>query len=253
MTAHTVPTADTTPARTTAQSGAPNNSTNKQPPQSREVVLAAAHELIRRHGFAGLSMRELARESGLAKATLYHHFEDKQDVIRSVIMQDLELVQRRIIEAATSPANVEDRLRDIIATYLGLLVERGMIVLQLLRESSMLETDLCDILRRYRQELLQPVMLVIQEAVDSGQARPVNVEFAVASMFGMIHSFVTHHFLLEGMDLGGDVVDHIHSLFLHGLMMPGAEEASGQNAPSTTTSSTIGRPPSPRTTANDHE
>lgn len=223
-----------------ARDATDNHNTNKQAAPSREIVLAAAHELIRRHGFAGLSMRELARESGLAKATLYHHFEDKRDVIRSVIMQDLELLQHRITEAATGPGSVQQRLRSIIATYLALQVERGMIILQLLRESSMLETDLCHILRRYRHELLQPVMSVIQEAVDSGQARPVNVEFAVTSMFGMIHSFVTHHFLLEDIELGDPVVDHIHEMFLNGLMMQGASSPSFQA-------------PSARTTEHDHD
>src|SRR5690554_2340907 len=96
------------------------SSTNKQPLQSRDVVLAAAHELIRQHGFSGLSMRELARESGLAKATLYHHFQDKGDVIRSVVLRDVELLQGRLAEAAAGPGDFSQRLREVIATYLEL-------------------------------------------------------------------------------------------------------------------------------------
>ena len=43
---------------------------------SKETILNAAEHIIVHAGYAGLSMRELSKQSGLAKSTLYHYFDD---------------------------------------------------------------------------------------------------------------------------------------------------------------------------------
>ena len=55
---------------------------------SRQAILNAAEGILNRSGYAGLSMRELSRESGLAKSTLYHYFEDKHQIYLSVVERE---------------------------------------------------------------------------------------------------------------------------------------------------------------------
>jgi AcrR family transcriptional regulator len=54
-------------------------------PASRARILDAALALMSEHGVSGTSMRQLAGESGLNVATLYHYFPSKADVLRAVI------------------------------------------------------------------------------------------------------------------------------------------------------------------------
>lgn len=52
---------------------------------TREALLRAAVRLFARHGFAGTSIRSMAREVGLSESVLYAHFANKQAVFDAVL------------------------------------------------------------------------------------------------------------------------------------------------------------------------
>jgi AcrR family transcriptional regulator len=51
----------------------------------RERILAAARKLITDRGYDGLTMRDLAAESGVAPKTLYHQFHSKENLLRLAV------------------------------------------------------------------------------------------------------------------------------------------------------------------------
>ena len=196
---------------------------------SKEIVLDAAQRLIGERGYAGLSMRALAEASGLAKATLYHHFPDKRAIYYSVLARDIELICDRLIQVAATPGDPITRLRAVMRTYLALHAEHGFVIWQALRESGGDMTGLDDLLRRYRDLLFAPIIDIISEAIDAGLARPVNPEIAVLSLFGMLHSYVLHRRLIADAAPDDDVIDRTLNLFLYGLL---ADESVSQDAAS---------------------
>ncbi len=198
---------------------------------SRQAVLAAAQQLIQEQGYAGLSMRELARRSGLAKATIYHHFQDKRDVLLSVFEHDIRTVAERIAEAAATPGSHAQRLRAVIAAYFAIQVERRMVILNAIRETVGLEDQIWAIIRAHRDDLLRPIMSILQDAIAAGVARPVNVELAVMALFGMIHSFVTHRLLIDGNDFTAEMEEFVLEMFLHALHIPADRSAHATPAP----------------------
>jgi AcrR family transcriptional regulator len=165
-------------------------------------------------------MRELAQESGLAKATLYHHFHDKRSIYYSVLARDIEVICERLEQATARPGDLAARLAAVIQTYFALHEEHHFVITQALRESGGDMAELGDIIRRYRDKLFAPVIRLVSEAVDAGLVRPINAEMAVMSLFGMLNSFILHRRLLADVALGSDAVDHILDLFLHGLLAP---------------------------------
>lgn len=52
---------------------------------TKEALLRAAVRLFARHGFAGTSIRAIAREVGLSESVLYAHFESKQAVFDAAL------------------------------------------------------------------------------------------------------------------------------------------------------------------------
>jgi AcrR family transcriptional regulator len=50
----------------------------------RELILEQAAMLFARGGYPGTSMNEVAQACGLSKATLYHYFRDKYDLLVSI-------------------------------------------------------------------------------------------------------------------------------------------------------------------------
>ena len=54
-------------------------------PSRREDMLNAALSLLARRGFVGLSARDIAKETGVAAASLYNHFATLEDLIAEVL------------------------------------------------------------------------------------------------------------------------------------------------------------------------
>ncbi|KAB2813846.1 TetR/AcrR family transcriptional regulator [Phaeocystidibacter luteus] len=52
--------------------------------QSRKAILNAAFELFALDGFSKTSMAAIAKEAGISKGLIYHHFESKEDVLKAV-------------------------------------------------------------------------------------------------------------------------------------------------------------------------
>jgi len=51
----------------------------------REKILAAARVLISKHGYVGVTMRELAKKSNVTPKTLYHQFGSKEKLLRIAV------------------------------------------------------------------------------------------------------------------------------------------------------------------------
>jgi len=58
--------------------------TSSFPPRHREILNEAA-ALIAERGYAGASLRELARRVGLRQPSLYHYFDSKEQLVEQVI------------------------------------------------------------------------------------------------------------------------------------------------------------------------
>ena len=72
-----------------------------EPPALRERVLQVSRELLAEGGLAALSMREVARRSGVTHQAPYHHFPDKESIVA-------ELVTQGFVELATRLACAND-------------------------------------------------------------------------------------------------------------------------------------------------
>lgn len=68
----------------------------------RAAILAAAFETLCRFGYRRTTMEDIARASGLSRASLYLHFSNKQDISRS-LMQTAILATEERVRAALKP------------------------------------------------------------------------------------------------------------------------------------------------------
>lgn len=56
----------------------------------RRALIEAAVHVVRREGFARVSLREIAREAGVSHAAPYHHFEDREALLAEVAVGGFE-------------------------------------------------------------------------------------------------------------------------------------------------------------------
>ncbi|NIY79956.1 TetR/AcrR family transcriptional regulator [Celeribacter sp. HF31] len=57
----------------------------KEPQNAREKIMTAASHLFCNHGFSATGIDKILTRAGTAKATLYHHFASKEELIAAVL------------------------------------------------------------------------------------------------------------------------------------------------------------------------
>ena len=88
--------------------------------RTRSALLESAARGLSRHGYANLSLEEVARDAGYTRGALYHQFRDKEDLALAVLRWAAETWQREV-------GDVAGRERDPVAALLAMA--RGHAVL----------------------------------------------------------------------------------------------------------------------------
>ncbi|GAA1780662.1 MULTISPECIES: TetR/AcrR family transcriptional regulator [Streptomonospora] len=84
-------------------------------PTLREHLLATAERLVAERGAAGLTVRDIAREAGVAAGVLYNHFADKEELLARALHAHAANAARAVGEVpAAGTGTVEDNLRALL-------------------------------------------------------------------------------------------------------------------------------------------
>jgi AcrR family transcriptional regulator len=74
----------------------------------RQAILDAALGQFMRYGFRRTSMEDIARETGVSRASLYQHFRNKEEIFRSLA----ERLHEQTLESVEAALKAEGRLSD---------------------------------------------------------------------------------------------------------------------------------------------
>ncbi|MEA3332530.1 MAG: TetR/AcrR family transcriptional regulator [Pseudomonadota bacterium] len=82
--------------------------------QTKSEILALSIPLFADRGYAGVSMRQIARAVGIQAASLYHHFPDKQTLYIEALTQAFSKHADFMNDSFTLQASPEERLKHLI-------------------------------------------------------------------------------------------------------------------------------------------
>lgn len=89
----------------------------------RNVLLQQAENILIDEGPAGLSLRRLARLTGVSEAAPYRHFDGKDGILAAVAISAFERFAEQLETAAASTENHEERVMALGAAYVQFAVE----------------------------------------------------------------------------------------------------------------------------------
>lgn len=92
--------------------------TRRIPTQSRSrekhfLILESAKELIGNKGNDSVSMREISKHSGVALASIYQYFDDKNDILRAIMQGFFDQVRQSIESSLESCESIEDLIESM--------------------------------------------------------------------------------------------------------------------------------------------
>ncbi len=143
----------------------PANIVSRDPERTRQRILAAALKEFAVRGFAGARVGAIARRARINKRMLYHYFQDKNGLFRSVLRHKINERMRRAEEMAVDPKLVSSlpqwfRQNCQDADWVRLLAWES---LQSVRDSVLDEKE--------RRRLARQVAEVIRKKQEAGRLR----------------------------------------------------------------------------------
>ena len=196
--------------------------------RTAEAIVRAAFALFVQKGYHATSMRQIAKQVGLAPGGLYNHFASKEALFAAVL--DAYHPYRRLLPAieAAEGETVEEFVRDAAQRAYQILSES---------EAEILPLALIELIEFQGQHLARLVETVFPKLLGfaqrfsarRGQVRPVPVPVALRTFVGLILSFMLTEMVvgkvpaLRSMDhdwFGGMLDIYLYGL-LAGPALPG--------------------------------
>ena len=92
-------------------------------PNRRSELLRAAARLFVEKGFDATTTRDIADAVGMRSGSPFYHFRSKQELLKAAMVEGLDAGYARLLAAIDGLADPEQRLRVLVRTHLGTLLE----------------------------------------------------------------------------------------------------------------------------------
>jgi AcrR family transcriptional regulator len=109
---------------------------------TREGILEAAARIFSEKGFHATSMQDIAKAVQLQKASLYHHFSSKQEILVEILDEALDLINNRLEIVRSQSLSADEKLRQAMVSYLQTITENQNLAAVLLLEIRSVDPEL---------------------------------------------------------------------------------------------------------------
>ncbi len=88
----------------------------------RGALIESALEILEREGMESISMRTLAKATGVTQAAPYSHFRDKDELLAAVAETGFQRLALKMVEEATGQTGVQARIEKLMGAYVRFAV-----------------------------------------------------------------------------------------------------------------------------------
>ncbi len=189
------------------------------PVHSRQEIIAASHRLFLEQGFHGTTMRQIAKEAGLALGSLYTHFPGKDELFRAVFDAYNPYLLLLLALENSQGATAEDLVRTAARRMVNALAARPdlikLVFIDVVEfQGRHLRANYADVAPR-----LERFAMRIKR--DGSEVRDLSADSLLRAFFGLFYSFHTTEMLLgrtpDPTTLPADLQDQIE-IYLHGVL-----------------------------------
>ena len=185
---------------------------------TRESILEAAAHIFGEKGFHATSMQDIAEAVNLQKASLYYHFESKQEILIALLDYALDLINSRLEAVLGQSLTPDEKLRQAMVSYLETIAENQSLSAVLLLEIRSLDPELRDrhAMRREKFERLWKDLII--EGEQAGIFNNVDPSLTGRAILGVMNWTVTWY-RNNGPRSATEIANMFADLLLQGLVV----------------------------------
>jgi len=159
--------------------------------KSKDLILTAARSCFAKQGFAGTSIRDIQEASGFSRGNIYHFFKGKEEIVKTIITQNLGRYCERIETIIKAPNERDVNLSELICELASFAEEitkgpgKGMAFH--VWSLAMVDLDIRQTMLIYFEKIRSALENKIVELQKVGQiAKSKNVQNLSVTLFGLI-------------------------------------------------------------------
>lgn len=178
---------------------------------TRRLILDQAARLLRTNGYASTSLRDIAAATGMKAGSLYYHFESKEALAETVMVEGIEIVRAAVQQALAAQPSDSDPLQDIevaIRAHLRALRDSGDYASANIRCFAHVPPEMRRRLRKVRQGYEADWRKLLARARQSGALiADIDDDALRYGLFGVMN------WTLEWLRPGGPAPDALGAMF----------------------------------------
>ncbi len=180
-------------------------------------ILSSANRLYVQQGYTATSMRQVAETAGIGKATIYHHFPNKQSIVMALLQRNLTRMEEALqsVRAETEPRH---RIQVAAEASVNFLFESADIMQIVRREVPGGRDQMQSSFSRFFQEYMTLLADAIRRGIKQGIFRPVNPVDTARVLMTMIQgTFAMAYLINERAQTSQQAATALLDIFFQGL------------------------------------
>ncbi|MEW6107904.1 MAG: TetR/AcrR family transcriptional regulator [Nitrospirota bacterium] len=192
--------------------------------QSKKNILDAAMRVFCRHGYAGASIREIAKTADISIGGVYLYFRNKEDLYLSLIKNRVVEQEKRIREIVKSSGSSSHALSAFLSGHLEYSIKHKESILTHIREHGF--TFGLEIKRRFFRNQIGLLTDILKKGIKDGEFRECNVNEAARIVMAALRG-ISLSMAIDGVRIIS--AKGIGELMLKGLSKDGIRKSEGRS------------------------
>ncbi len=204
-------------------------------PTTMEAIRKAGLRLIFEHGYAAMSLRQLAAEVGVQSGSLYNHISTKQELLFDLVRDHLNELLRQLDRALLDKQNPTDQLRAFVAFHVTYHMTKKREVFIANSELRSLEPKNYEAIVALRGAYEQRLAAILAAGVAAGEFEVVDIHVATFAIIALLTGICTWY--RPGGRLTKQAIVAAHEKLVLSSVAPGPApgRAHSRRAPSPST------------------
>lgn len=205
----------------------------KEGREVKERIREAALMLFAERGFHAVSIRDICRDAGTTLPMVYYYYGSKKGLHDALLEDAIERRVRGLQAARRTEGDIVQRLRAVLEAWAS--PDEASLPRQIqmfyVRELTGLGAGLSsDALDRMDRELRRALQTILQDGIDAGLLRPVEVSMVAIAMIGIMNTFRRRMVLGARVTLD-DGLNQVTDTLLLGLLVRDLTGGQPTNTP----------------------
>ena len=199
----------------------PKSKKDFQSEQSKAAILTATMDLISKHGFTGTSVDKIAAKSGLSKGSIFWHFENKENLFRTVINKIRDALFEGLIKGMRDDFSTREKFDLLLDNYCVIIetdcsrcIDLTVLIIEMVETNPLLAEELRDLFA----DLTDTLVLFLEEGKTRGDIQEsLDSRMTAYTIVGNLQGMTVQYYLNRNKLQYRPLMDAYKKLALDGL------------------------------------